>query len=205
MSNGAKHIVLAGDSIFDNDIYVMGEPGVVEQLRSSIPKDWSAYKIAIDGSCIRDVSAQLERLPTHATELVLSVGGNDAREYRYLMSRIKTPGDIKSVLSGAKAEFAAQYAALLETLQTLQLRILVCSIYTAIPFDEPEWRLFGPVAINEFNEVIRREAAKRGIPVLALEEICVEDADFSSVSPIEPSSIGGQKIVNGIISRVRST
>lgn len=37
-----KHICLMGDSIFDNDGYVPGEPGVIEQLRRAIPKTWSA-------------------------------------------------------------------------------------------------------------------------------------------------------------------
>ena len=204
MIEASKHIVLAGDSIFDNDVYVMGEPGVVEQLRRSIPKDWSAYKVAVDGDCIRDVSKQLEGLPTHATDLVLSVGGNDAREYRYLINKIKTSGDILGMLSGPKVEFSAQYSVLLDKLQTLKVRIVVCTIYTAIPFEEPEWRIFAPVAIGEFNKVIRSEAEKRNIPVISLENVCTEPSDFAKPSPIEPSSKGGQKIVDKIVEQMRT-
>ena len=204
MAEKSKHIVLAGDSIFDNDVYVMGEPGVVEQLRRSIPKDWSAYKIAVDGDCIRDVEKQLERLPTHATDLVLSVGGNDAREYRYLIDKIKTPKDIVGILSGPKSEFAAQYSSLLDRLNSLPVRLVVCTIYTAMPFEEPEWQAFAPLAIEEFNKIIRLEAEKWSIPIISLENICTEPTDFSSTSPIEPSSQGGQKIVNQIVEQIRA-
>jgi len=189
-NSDAKHIVLAGDSIFDNDIYVMGEAGVIEQLRRSIPKDWSAFKIAVDGDCIRDVVKQLDNLPTHATDLVLSIGGNDAREYRYLIDKIKSPGDIQNILSGPKAEFSAQYSVLLDRLLELPVRLTVCTIYTAIPFEEPVWRMFAPMAIKVFNDAILEHAKVRSIPVLLLEEICTLETDFSSTSPIEPSSIG---------------
>ena len=204
MVEESKHIVLAGDSIFDNDVYVMGEPGVVEQLRRSIPKDWSACKIAVDGDCIRDVEKQLEWLPTHATDLVLSVGGNDAREYRYLIDKIKAPKDIVGILSGPKAEFAAQYSSLLGRLKSLPVRLIACTIYTAIPFEEPEWRAFAPLAIGEFNKIIRLEAEKLSIPIISLENVCTEPTDFSTTSPIEPSSQGGQKIVDQIVEQIKA-
>ena len=45
-----KHIVLLGDSIFDNAAYVNGGPEVIEQLRSILPQDWQATLLAIDGN-----------------------------------------------------------------------------------------------------------------------------------------------------------
>ena len=36
------HVVLLGDSIFDNGRYVPGEPAVIDQLRSALPKGWTA-------------------------------------------------------------------------------------------------------------------------------------------------------------------
>ena len=82
-----KHLVLAGDSIFDNDSYVLGEAGVIEQLRSSIPKTWSASKVAVDGDCIHHVKGQIAGLPTHTTDLIVSVGGNDALSHSSLLSK----------------------------------------------------------------------------------------------------------------------
>ena len=73
----SRHLVLLGDSIFDNAAYVPGgRPAVIDQVRSRLPEGWSATLLARDGSVIDDVHRQLE-LPADATHLVLSVGGND--------------------------------------------------------------------------------------------------------------------------------
>jgi hypothetical protein len=203
MTVTAKHIVLAGDSIFDNDVYVMGELGVIEQMRRSLPAGWSAFKIAVDGDCIRDVSGQVEDLPTHATHLVVSVGGNDLIGYAHLLNTVRSRGEIEGVLAAPKATFVAQYEEMLDGLQKLPVQLIVCTIYTAIPFEEPILRSFGASAIGAFNDLIRERAAARNIPVLRLDHICTEPDDFSAVSPIEPSAKGGQKIVDHLIDFIR--
>src|SRR5437763_7003051 len=73
-----SHVVLLGDSIFDNAAYVPGRPPVVEQLRRALPAGWRATLLAVDGHTTADVAGQLARLPADATHLVVSVGGNDA-------------------------------------------------------------------------------------------------------------------------------
>jgi hypothetical protein len=203
MSSDPIHVVLVGDSIFDNDTYVLGEPGVIEQMRRSIPNGWSAFKIAVDGDCIGDVASQLEKLPTHATDIVLSVGGNDMIGYSHLLSEIQDPRGLPTLLATPRADFAEKYAELLETLMLLPTRLTVCTVYTAIPFQEPEFREYARAAITAFNEAILEEADKRGIPVVRLERICTEDEDFSAVSPIEPSAVGGQKIVDALIQQLQ--
>jgi len=72
-----KHIVLLGDSIFDNAAYVNGGPDVIKQLRSLLPRDWQATLLAIDGSVTSDVIKQIPKIPASATHLIVSVGGND--------------------------------------------------------------------------------------------------------------------------------
>jgi hypothetical protein len=44
------HVVLLGDSIFDNAAYVRGGPDVVKQLRAKLPLDWRASLVAVDGA-----------------------------------------------------------------------------------------------------------------------------------------------------------
>src|SRR5262245_577673 len=73
-----SHLILLGDSIFDNAAYTKGGPDVVAQVRALLPKPWKASLLAIDGSTTNDVRAQLGRLPKDVTHIVLSVGGNDA-------------------------------------------------------------------------------------------------------------------------------
>jgi hypothetical protein len=81
------HVVLLGDSIFDNAAYVRGGPDVVRQLREMLPAGWSATLLAVDGAVTRSVPAQIARLPADATHLVLSVGGNDALGARTFSAR----------------------------------------------------------------------------------------------------------------------
>src|SRR3712207_5090745 len=74
-----SHVVLLGDSIFDNAAYVTaGAPDIVRQVRRRLPYGSKATLAAVDGSRMGDVGEQLRRLPADATHLIVSVGGNDA-------------------------------------------------------------------------------------------------------------------------------
>src|SRR5262249_20871634 len=44
-----SHVVLLGDSIFDNDRYVPGDPSVIKHLRRALPHGWRATLLAGDG------------------------------------------------------------------------------------------------------------------------------------------------------------
>ncbi len=72
------HVVLLGDSVFDNGAYVGGGPDVVAQLRERLPRGSEATLLAVDGSVASGVERQLARLPEGATHLVVSTVGNDA-------------------------------------------------------------------------------------------------------------------------------
>jgi hypothetical protein len=48
------HIVLLGDSIFDNSAYVGGGPDVIAQLRQELP-GWRCTLLALDGDVISGV------------------------------------------------------------------------------------------------------------------------------------------------------
>jgi hypothetical protein len=70
------HVVLLGDSIFDNARYVPDRPPVVEQVRKCLPPGWRASLLAVDGHVTEDVLTQLTHLPSDATHLFVSAGGN---------------------------------------------------------------------------------------------------------------------------------
>jgi hypothetical protein len=73
-----KHLVLLGDSIFDNKAYVRDEPDVITSLQSIIPQDWQATLKAVDGSLVENVGNQVLESPVEATHFFISVGGNNA-------------------------------------------------------------------------------------------------------------------------------
>ena len=72
------HVVLLGDSVFDNAAYVGGGPDVVRHLRAALGAGHRATLAAVDGATIADVPHQLAGVPAEATALVVSAGGNDA-------------------------------------------------------------------------------------------------------------------------------
>ena len=73
-----NHVVLLGDSIFDNAAYTGGAPDVVRQVRQRLPPGSKATLRAVDGGTTEDVREQLRLLPADATHLIVSAGGNDA-------------------------------------------------------------------------------------------------------------------------------
>ena len=72
------HIVMLGDSIFDNRSYTGTEPDVVTHLRAMLPEAARATLLAVDGTTTRSMARQVGEIPDDATHLVVSVGGNDA-------------------------------------------------------------------------------------------------------------------------------
>src|ERR1700749_1031616 len=72
------HVVLLGDSIFDNAAYVVVGADVIPHLRALAPEGWRATLAAVDGSVVGDVAGQLKRVPDDSTHLIVSAGGNDA-------------------------------------------------------------------------------------------------------------------------------
>ena len=191
-----KHLILLGDSIFDNAAYTGGGPAVIEQLCLALGPGERASLLAVDGNTTVDVLAQLHNIPTDATHLVLSVGGNDALGQ---LESLRAPADsviqALDTLSKMATDFRTNYARLIGCLLAQGRPLAVCTIYDAIPGVPGAIK----TGIALFNDVILREAIRHGLPVLDLRMICTEDADYSVKSPIEPSSQGGAKIAAAMV------
>ena len=191
-----NHILLLGDSIFDNALYVPRRPPVIEQLRARLQRGDRATLLAIDGAVTTSVARQLERLPNDATHLVVSVGGNDALGYSHLLSDTSsTAADGFRQLAAAQEEFRRDYREMLRGVLEESKPTALCTVYDAIPGLPPE----AVTALSAFNDVILREGARHGLPILDLRLICDEASDYSELSPIEPSEKGGAKIVQAIV------
>src|SRR5579859_5284381 len=104
------HIVLVGDSIFDNARYTEGGPDVIAQVRQLIPGGWKASLVAVDGSTTENIPAQVERLPHGASHLVLSVGGNNAiMNADILQMPARSTAQALNVLRDVSQEFETDY------------------------------------------------------------------------------------------------
>lgn len=189
------HVVLLGDSIFDNARYVPDGPAVIDQLRDRLPSDWGATLLAVDGAEVADVEQQLLLLPKAATHLVVSAGGNDALASSHILREpARSAAEVFSSLADVQQRFQHAYHGMLRLLAGASIPTAVCTIYDSVPGLSRD----AVAALSVFNDVIFREAFRHGLPVIDLRLICDSPADYSSVSPIEPSKLGGFKIVRAI-------
>jgi hypothetical protein len=194
-----SHVVLLGDSIFDNARYVPERPPVIEQVRRGLPAGWKATLLAVDGHTVEDVALQLPRVPADASHLVVSVGGNDALGAGGLVGEpAVTVGDALAVLGEVLAGFRDEYAGMVRSLLALGKPVTLCTVYDAVPTLNPAQR----VGLGGFNDVILRTAVAAGVPVIDLRLVCTHPDDYSPLSPIEPSVVGGAKIAEAVLQAV---
>jgi hypothetical protein len=188
-----EHIVLLGDSIFDNASYVAPGSEVAAQLRSQLGPGYRVSLLARDGAVLADMVAQVahvQALPEPVTCLVVSCGGNDVLG---LVGAMQTQEN--SVLDAAElqaswqASFRREYRRMLKVVQSRKVPLAVATIYDGVPRMTAGLR----AALAPFNDVIVREVVHRGLPLLDLRVACNEPGDHASSSPIEPSEQGGRK------------
>ena len=192
-----KHIILLGDSIFDNKAYINGGLDVIDQFRRQIPAEWIASLRAVDGSVIENVKKQALDLPDDATHLIISVGGNDAiLKADILQQKATSSAEVLDKLSDVAGEFEYRYREMLQTVLRLKKPTVVCTIYyPRIP--EPFTQKIAVAALTIFNDVIIRQAVLAGVPLIDLRLVCNEDSDYAN--EIEPSEKGGGKIARAIV------
>jgi GDSL-like Lipase/Acylhydrolase family len=191
-----SHVVLLGDSIFDNARYVPGGPSVIEHLCRCLPGGWRATLLARDGAGTAEMGRQLAQLPADATHLVMSVGGNDALDHSGLILH-EPAGSFAEVLSrlaDIQEQFRRSYREVLGRLLGYRKPAAVCTVYDAIPGLHPAEK----AGLCLFNDVILREAVRAGVPVIDLRLICTDADDYARSSPIEPSVVGGGKIARAV-------
>lgn len=195
-----NHLVLLGDSIFDNHAYVHGGPSVIDHVQRGLPSGWQATLLARDGTMTSGVVQQLDRVPDDASQLIVSAGGNDALEHAgmVLYEPAVSFAEVMSRFAHIQREFRQQYRQMIEALLALGKPTMVCTIYDSIPTIEPSL----VAALSLFNDAILREANCTGLPVIDLRHTCTEATDYAGIWPIEPSGLGGAKIARAILRAV---
>lgn len=194
-----RHIVLLGDSVFDNSRYAAPDPDVRGHLLGMLESDGHANArvalLAVDGALTQNVRSQLLEVPQDATHLVLSSGGNDALGSEHLLWE-DAAGVSEALLRFEEPVFAfrARYHALVELMHQTDLPIAVCTIYNGdLPQEEAR---AARLALSLFNDAIYQVATEFGAQVIELRRICIDPADY--VNAIEPSGRGGRKIAAAV-------
>lgn len=195
-----SHLVLFGDSIFDNQAYVPPNQTVIDHLQALLPANWQATLLAVDGSTTSSIPAQLARLPSDASHLVLSVGGNDAiGQLHIIQEPVENIGEAFNLLYDHIVEFERNYHRVLDAILSRNLPATICTIYAGW-FEGMLERKITSTALRLFNDAIVINAFKKQLPIIDLRLVCAEEVDYAN--PIEPSSIGGKKIAQAIVSAV---
>ncbi len=199
----SKHLILVGDSVFDNGAYILPDQADVKtQLKSKVdPMEWWVDLRARDGDYASDISRQISirPIPRHST-FVLSVGGNDALGHIGILQEHILDGSMASALlrfREIRENFRKQYVGALNSILVHDKPLIVCTIYNP-KFPEADKQAQSEAALSFFNDVITEEAIRRSLPIIDLRHVCSDPNALAN--PIEPSELGGDLITDAIIS-----
>ena len=186
------NLILLGDSIFDNKSYVGSGPDVVAQLRRQMANtEKSTLCAIIDGNVVGDVPRQLQNVPSDATHLLISAGGNDAlRNTDVLQMQVSSSAEFFGRLADIADAFEARYQAMLHSVFALNLLTTLCTIYYPRSEDALMQKL-AVAGLASFNDVIIKQAFLACVPLIDLRLLCDEAGDYAN--EIEPSVMGGEK------------
>ena len=191
-----KHVVLLGDSVFDNGAYTGGEPDVVSHLRSLLPRDWASTSCAVDGATTTSLAGQLSRIPRNATNLVVSIGGNDALgNFDLLATRVQSTTEALTLFRSRLLAFELSYRRAIDGLLRLSKPLTVCTIYNG-RLPDKEQAALARTALTMFNDTLSVIAFEHHLTLIDLRAVCAQPEDYSN--PIEPSGHGGRKIACAI-------
>lgn len=192
-----KHIVLLGDSIFDNRSYVGDGLDVVSHLHLQSPGHWKVTLRAIDGSVVGNVQRQLLAVPSDATHLFVSAGGNNAiLNADILRMKVSSSAEVFDRLADLTSTFEYHYREMLRAILSLNKPTTICTIYYP-QMPEAFAQKVAVAALSSFNDVIIKQAILAGVPLIDLRLVCNENSDYAN--EIEPSEAGGKKIAKTIL------
>jgi len=194
------HVILLGDSILDNASYTAGGPAVIAQVREQLPAGWRATLLAVDGATTDGIPAQIDRLPSDSTHLVLSIGGNNALMRQDLLDKpVRSTAEAFSMFYKVVHEFENAYRKALDACLNASLPLVICTIYNG-RFPDAAFQQRATVAIAAFDDAIIRIGVEKQLKVIELRHVCNRAEDYAN--PIEPSSVGGAKIAKAIVRAV---
>ena len=192
--NSSKEtIVLLGDSILKNNLYISNGKSIEDILIERT--NGKSYCYAMDDSKIVDVYKQVSKIPlnfnTQNTLIFLSVGGNDIlSNYVYKESDITDTSVLQIMFSNYK-----------KLIESIKIRSPIAKIYLLDIYypSNSKYSQYHNI-INKWNNMLYSYVnnPKNNISgILKVSHLLTKSNDF--VFDIEPSSNGGQKIIQNIL------
>ena len=185
-----KVYLLLGDSIIKNNTYVKNGKGIDDMLSEKI--NGKSYCYAKNNSTIVDIYSQLDSisddLNKKSTTIFLSVGGND-------ILRIYSNSEINVKNVKALDPIFISYKKLIKSIQTKmnESKIVLIDIYYPTNIKYTQYR---PI-LQEWNKMLTDFTYTNNLQLINISNILIDPLDFTL--NIEPSEIGGEKIVDNIL------
>lgn len=196
-----RTVLLLGDSILDNQPYTGGAPDTATHLRSLLGAQWTVELLARDGATMSDMSSQLRSVPTRDAVAFVSIGGNDLTQHIELLARSSTNAEaVLGELLEVADRFSLRYDEVARSVAAAAERTVLCTIYE-VQLEPRRFAALARVPLGVLNDRIIRIAARLGLEVLELRDVCTSASDF--VMQIEPSARGAAKIADGIANVLR--
>ena len=190
-NNKNNNIILIGDSILNNEVYVFENESVPDLIKNKMQPEQLFYNFAKDGATIQDCITHLTNIPEDKmaainalktdTSIFVSAGGNDILNSRNSESTIN-------------ALFEKYIKLITAIKKTFPLKnIVVLNLYYPL---KPSFKMFYPF-IKQWNELLEANQDKNNYKVLKIDKIIIDADDI--VYDIEPSFKGGKKIAASIV------
>jgi hypothetical protein len=183
--NKKNHIVLMGDSMFDNKNYVYYNETVSKHL---MEYHYNTINVAKDGAVISDLKKQLKKIPKKMQNkdnlLFISIGGNNILNAYSLKE--DNFGDVTII----KDIFDHYKTIIDKIILTTKMSVILLDLYYP-PKKEEYFKL-----IDWWNMYLKQFANERNLPILEVSEILNKGDNF--VNDIEPSNKGGKILSKAI-------
>jgi hypothetical protein len=192
-----KNIILLGDSILNNSMYVKKDESIQNLLVNKAGKN-KIYYMAKDGAVITDIYEQFSTIPleidSDQTLFFISVGGND------ILNKIKKDNIAKNMTNNLNKIFSA-YKKLIKAIQTrfIKSKIVLLDIYlppslTKLQNDYiKQWNKL----LSDYSDNNNNNNNNNNIKNLITISLKLTNKD-DFVNGYEPSPTGGKKIVDQI-------
>lgn len=182
-----NNVILLGDSVFKNNLYVTEKYSVENRL----DRKMNTLGLAEDGAVINDIMQQYNQIPEEwnnkNTYLFISVGGNNIlNEYYYTYVSTTNLKPFNMIWNDYKLQIK-------KLKSVTKCKIVLTDIYYITDIN---YRKLYPL-IRKWNDRLRTFAKKEKLSVYKISELVDRPQDFTH--SIEPSVIGGQIIADNIV------
>jgi hypothetical protein len=183
-----KNIILLGDSILNNELYVPSDKSIPYLLESN--KDLNVINYAQDNATIYNTFKQLDKIPLEYnnknTTIFLSAGGNNMLNIKY------SDNSDNQNISANLHELISKYNKLVESIHS---KLPLCKLYLLDLYTPKDNFSINYNDIQQWNHNIYKQSNN----IIYLSKIINNPNDLTN---IEPSIEGGNKIANSIYNSI---